>query len=160
MLAAWRRTTPARVVTRIALITMVLLPAGAGFAVWISDPGVRSSVSSNRYDYRLDELHWQLASMFWDRIEADPAWAACLDPDSAEQVCRELLSSAWRDTFEQPSGEWRNGLLGTAMREAREPGAYRIWQEDGAVWFATCDIAGQETATRIWTQPRDQPEGD
>lgn len=162
MLITWRRTTPAHVVSRIALVSMVALPAGAATLVWAFESGVRShtpSVVAYRSQDGLGELGWQLQYMLEKRIEADPMWSAGLDPVSAEQACRALLSSARRELMDEPAGEWRNELLGVPMREAREPGAYRIWHDDHSVWYAYYDLAGQETASRLWKRPEGTTDG-
>ncbi len=37
------------------------------------------------------------------------------------------------------------------MREAAEPGGYRIWHDEAGVWYAFYDLAGHEIAEQIWS---------
>lgn len=64
---------------------------------------------------------------------------------ASDSVCVSL------ETFDQTPGEWQNPILGIPMREAAEPGGYRLWHDETGVWYAYYDLAGQETAIRIWS---------
>jgi hypothetical protein len=151
----WGEETPRRRVSRIAVAVLLVAPTAAGVGVFLTDRGVRTRSTESPMSVMMSHqfVGDELLCLLFERGDADPAWERELTPAQAEQFAREQWPEAARRAYPRQADPWQNAILGIPMREAAEPGGYRIWHDEVGVWYAYYDLAGQETAARIWSLP-------
>lgn len=151
----WGKETPRKRVSRIAVGGLLVVPIMAGVGVFLTDRGVRTT-STESPMYLLmthQDIRGELSDRLYERAETDSAWARQLTPAEAERIVREQLTEVASSSLGRHAEPWQNTILGIPMREAVEPGGYRIWHDEVGVWYSCYDLAGQETAERIWSIP-------